>query len=232
LKAEVLLGKGDCWNGGGLFTSNDAYWLNDGYGHVLLRDSKAVRRDTAFTRTRGFGGECPGVYYPQLLRDGWRLLEGEHEERRDQCDVFEKELSKTWILRKIAHAGSPPVGRSIYWDEHELVHRRTNEVDAHPDWEWADLDGRRVVWAAGGKLLSGQLKENGVTDEAELHDFNGMKFERLLAPYSWPPVAEDSAEWWAELGPPHQRRLSRHSRCSTDRSFGRCFSLAHRAQSP
>jgi hypothetical protein len=56
-------------------------------------------------------------------------------------------------------------------------------VQPRPDWEWADLDGRRVVWAAVGKLVSGRLTENGLTHETTLHDFNGMRFERLLAPY-------------------------------------------------
>src|SRR5437762_11282439 len=35
LKAIALWPKGDCWNGGGLFISNDRYWLNDGYGHEV-----------------------------------------------------------------------------------------------------------------------------------------------------------------------------------------------------
>jgi hypothetical protein len=73
LKAVVLLGKGDCWNGGGLFTSNSTYWLNDGYGHFQIRDSGEVRRDLRFQPHAGYGGECPGVYYLRLQRDGWIL---------------------------------------------------------------------------------------------------------------------------------------------------------------
>jgi len=42
LKAIVLLGKGDCWSGGGLFTSENKYWLNDGYGHKVLKTNTAV----------------------------------------------------------------------------------------------------------------------------------------------------------------------------------------------
>jgi hypothetical protein len=43
LKALVLYGKGDCWHGGGLFTGDRTYWLNDGLGHRLLQNSSEVR---------------------------------------------------------------------------------------------------------------------------------------------------------------------------------------------
>jgi hypothetical protein len=48
LKAITLLGKGDCWNGGGLFTSNRTYWLNNGYGHRLILDSSEVCQDKTY----------------------------------------------------------------------------------------------------------------------------------------------------------------------------------------
>src|SRR5687768_15419495 len=75
LKALVMLPKGDCWHGGGLFTGNRSYWLNDGYGHATMRDSAEVTRDREFRPSEYFGGECPGVYYPRLMRDGWLLVE-------------------------------------------------------------------------------------------------------------------------------------------------------------
>ena len=30
LKAFIVFPKGDCWNGGGLWTAKNTYWLNDG----------------------------------------------------------------------------------------------------------------------------------------------------------------------------------------------------------
>src|SRR5204862_6841104 len=70
LKAAVLLGKGDCWQGGGLFTSNSRYWLNGGDSHVLIEDSKEVERDLKFQPAGWYGGEGPSVYYLRLQRDG------------------------------------------------------------------------------------------------------------------------------------------------------------------
>src|SRR5688572_29922645 len=40
LKALALYGKGDCWQGGGLFTSYSTYWLNG--CHFVVRDSREV----------------------------------------------------------------------------------------------------------------------------------------------------------------------------------------------
>jgi hypothetical protein len=72
LKAVTLLAKGDCWSGGGLFTDNQRYWLNDGYGHTQMHDTGEVRRDVGYRPHENYGGECPGVYYLRLQRDGWR----------------------------------------------------------------------------------------------------------------------------------------------------------------
>src|SRR5215471_13410661 len=90
LKALAMFPKGDCWHGGGLFTGNATYWLNDGYGHETLRDTREVRRDRKFQPSEFFGGEDQGVYYPRLLRDGWRLVERVQVSRWKEYDVFEK----------------------------------------------------------------------------------------------------------------------------------------------
>ena len=73
LKAVTLLAKGDCWNGGGLFTDSQHYWINDGYGHVVLSDHGKLQRDVDYQPPELYGGECPGVYYVRLQRDGWSL---------------------------------------------------------------------------------------------------------------------------------------------------------------
>lgn len=120
LKALAIFPKDDCWHGGGLWTNKNDYWINDGYGHSVLRDTKEVRRDRRFEPSDHFGGECPGVYYPRLLRDGWQLMECASVSKWKGKDVFEEHLDHGWRLRKIAHAeiGSPD-GKGCYWDEHQ-----------------------------------------------------------------------------------------------------------------
>jgi hypothetical protein len=186
LKAIALFAKGDCWNGGGLFVDDKTYWLNNGYGHAILEDTTEVTRAESPPHVPRFGGECPGVYFPRLMRDGWTM--------RDDLslgagtDVFEKPLWHGWTLRKFARAmiGAPP-GKGVYFDEHELV--GYGRELPREGWEWADVDRDRLVWAAGGKLFAARITkasakgDDPLVDVRELHDFNDMTFEPLIAPY-------------------------------------------------
>jgi hypothetical protein len=184
LKALALFSKGDCWHGGGLWTGKRTYWLNDGYGHSVLRNTAQVQRDVKYSPREDYGGEDLGVYYHRLIRDGWTLTERERSGKYKDIDIFEKTLTHGWNLRKIAHSEvGAPVGNGCYWDEHELVHAESGMIIAYPKWEWADLDGVRLVWANDGKLMCGQLDKDGLTCETELHDFNEMKFNPTQAPY-------------------------------------------------
>jgi hypothetical protein len=184
LKALVLLAKGDCWNGGGLFIDATTYWLNDGYGHTVLADSPKLRRTINYIPTGGYGNECLSVYYPRLQRDGWKYIEEKNLIKWKTIYTFEKELSHGWILRKIAHAEvDHPRGKGCYWDEHCLYQSNTDTTIACPDWEWADLDRRRLVWATNGRLFTGYLDNQGIHDQRMLHDFNLMQFEAITAPY-------------------------------------------------
>ncbi len=188
LHAVTLFGKGDGWNGGGLFTRKHRYWLNDGQGHRVIRTSSEVQPDPDSAPQQRFGGECPGVYYPRLIRDGWTLRERTTVSPSASFTVFDKPLAHGWLIRKVAHEqlDSPP-GKGCYWDEHELVNTTTGVTIAAPDWEWAELDRRRVVYAEGGCLYAVSVPERDAQTLAEpalLRDFNPMTFEARTAPYA------------------------------------------------
>ena len=118
------------------------------------------------------------MQFIQLQRDGWKLIG--HEGR---LSFFEKKLSRDWVLRKTARAGSPDViGKGCYYDWHSLHNHLTGQIIECPDWEWADLDGRRVVWVCAGVLYAAKLTADRLMSQKSLHDFNGMKFEALKAP--------------------------------------------------
>lgn len=70
-----------------------------------------------------------------------------------------------------------------YWDEHELIHPKSDTQVKYPNWEWAELDERRLVWATEGKLFCGNITSSGINNEQELYDFNSMEFEPIEAPY-------------------------------------------------
>lgn len=183
LKAIALFPKGDCWNGGGLFLGKTTYWLNHYCQVPELRNTNEVRRNEQFWPSTNYGGECPGVYYPRLLRDGWAYIE-KRGFRLQHIDVFEKPLREGWVLRKFAHSesGAPP-GKGCYWDEHELFRPLSDKLIKFPEWEWAELDNKRVVWATQGKLYAAHLRAKGLVDERELFDFNQLSYEPIKAPY-------------------------------------------------
>jgi hypothetical protein len=184
LKAIAFFPKGDCWHGGGLWTGSRRFWLNDGYGHEFLRDTREVERDATYQPAAYYGGECPGVYYPRLIRDGWTLKETVSVGKWKDKVIFEKPLPGGWVLRKVAHAEiGAPRGKGCYWDEHELVHPGSGRSISYPQWEWAERDDGRLVWAAGGRLVAGRLNSQGVADEKVLADFNEMSFAAIEAPY-------------------------------------------------
>jgi len=188
LKAIGLWGKGDCWHGGGLFTSNDAYWINDGYGHTELTVPKDFARAGDYPRQNEFGGECPGVYFLRLMRDGWTLRPKGwlmSLQRRKARDCFEKRLLYDWTLEKIDDPAASYVrpGKGVYSYTHRLTHPTTETILT--DWQWADWDATssRLVWASEGKLFAAQLCREGFVDKTELYDFNPMKFEAIEAQY-------------------------------------------------
>lgn len=184
IKALTLLPKGDCWNGGGLFLSNKEYWLNDGYGHELRHDTSHLKRAREYPWHESYGGECPGVYYIRLQRDGWRLQERSPRGRHNSAMIFEKPIRGHWLLLKFAYAGTDhPAGRGCYYDEHALWNQETESLLPFPDWEWADVDGKRIVWTSGGRLHTSKVTAEGLIGARCLHDFSGLHYERLAAPY-------------------------------------------------
>lgn len=184
LKALAIFPKGNCWHGGGLWTSTKKYWLNDGDGHTVLRDTREVLRDHKWFPPENYGGECLGIYYPRLIRDGWTMKETACVGKWKIKIIFEKPCPGGWLLRKVAHAEvDAPPGKGCYWDEHELMHSSSGELIACPQWEWAELDGKRLVWAAEGRLEAGRLITQGLVDRNTLFDFNEMAFSPVEAPY-------------------------------------------------
>jgi hypothetical protein len=182
LKALVLLAKGDCWYGGGLFLTNRHFWVNADSDHTVLKTvMKEVKVDNDYHPPHFYGGECLTVYYNRLQRGGWKMQPKEEQ----GATVFEKPLPKSWKLRKYAFADlDAPTGRGVYWDAHELRHGSSGTILAFPEWEWADLVDGRVAWTVNGQLWMAGLGKGGLLEnERMLQDFNDMKFEAVAAPY-------------------------------------------------
>lgn len=185
IKAVGIWTNGSCWNGGGLFMDNDSYWLNAFmFGHEPQMQPPAnLHEFREFPFRESYGGECPGVYYIRLQRDGWKLT-GHSKNGSDGYSTFERYLPHGWILEKTAHATiDHPVGKGCYYDTHRLMQKDDTTSMDYPDWEWAELDGKQLVWVEKGVLYRSQVTPGGLDHIKELFDFNEMEFEAIEAPY-------------------------------------------------
>ena len=189
LKALSLWWNGTGWNGGGLFLNDRDFCLNRPPewiaptlpGTVSGRFRELPPGDD-LVREAGWGccqGECPQVYFPRLIRDGWREVPGDDAV---EWAVFEKPLPRGLVLRKSCPQ-APHGNRDVYWETHRLLDKDGSLLRDGADWEWADCDAhrRRIVYAEKGALYAVDPK---TPDRSTmLHDFNDMRFRRTSAPY-------------------------------------------------
>ncbi|MCA9093581.1 MAG: hypothetical protein KDA68_08855 [Planctomycetaceae bacterium] len=165
LKALTLYPQGDTWGGGGLWTSNNTFWLSGSCYLPALKESPAFKIDDSLD-------ECVGnPYYYRLKRDGWTCSTHTQAGRKHVYRIC-KPLEKGWSLEQ----------NYPEWT-YELLHDKNCLVIPCPDWQWADLDGDRLVYAERGKLYSARLDREGLTKVTELYDFNPFQFEPIIAPY-------------------------------------------------
>lgn len=185
LKAVTLFAKGDCCSGGGLFIDNRRYWLDDGpYQHTLRWHCDSLERIAqGHDASRRY--EWGNIYFHQLARDGWSPEVAALHDDSSVLQRFHKIVSERWLLRKYAHSTlARRLGRGSYFETHELVDRRSDQVLPRDDWEWADVDRGRLVWAAQGLLGVTTIgHDNSLGADRVLHDFNAMRFEHRMAPY-------------------------------------------------
>ena len=106
LKAVGLWPNGNCWYGGGLFIDSQKFWLNGSCGHTVLKLPQKLKAVEDFPNHQYYGGECTGVYYLRLQRDGWELIDEIKSGKFEGVTIFEKRMNNDWTLRKFAHATS------------------------------------------------------------------------------------------------------------------------------
>src|SRR6266404_1532502 len=163
--------------------TNVKYWLNSFiFGHEEELSPRGLRRHEQLPFHESYGGECPGVYYIRLQRDGWTLVRHGTESRQDGYTIFEKQLPEGWVLQKKAHATiNHPAGKGCYFDIHTLRHPKHGQALDFPDWEWAEFDGERLPWIEKGVLYASRLTSKGIGLVRQLYDFNPLSFEGIAA---------------------------------------------------
>jgi hypothetical protein len=87
------------------------------------------------------------------------------------------------MIKKINVENHRQIGKGYYYESHLLINNKTGMEIPCPDWEWADIDGKRIVWADKGLIYEGFVKKNGLETVKPLYDCNKLNFEELAAPY-------------------------------------------------
>ncbi len=184
LKALSLWWNGTGWNGGGLFESENSFYLNRPPEYIARTipgiqsrrfSELAPDRELVQEFCWGHRGECWMVYGRRLLRDGWSLAD------KDSF-VFEKKLPNGWLLRKVCLDDYLPL-HEVYWERHILLDSDGNTLFDGSDWRWADFDSyrKRIVYAENGTIRALELKLP--LEPKLLYDFNGMTYQQIAAPY-------------------------------------------------
>jgi hypothetical protein len=184
LKAIGLWAKGDCWGGGGLFLDQSHYWLSmTDHNNCLITPPRVLKRTDAFPSYGFAGGTFQDSYLRRLVREGWEILTHRDTRGREGM-MLQKTIGQHWLLQKFLNGNGdhPRLGRyRVEW--HRLTRTRGEETINGFEWEWADLDGKRFLWAQQGCIHEAKLEKSGLTDARQLADFNAMKFEPIQAPY-------------------------------------------------
>jgi hypothetical protein len=191
LKAIELWTKDDAWHGGGMFGRGDDWRLNDGYGHQEALRTSRVRRvpdypypELAQAATE-WGAECLRIYVPRMLREGWTLHAVERPDAKTRHARFRKPIGAAGVLEKVlvATSATRAAGQGVYSEWHRILPGNGAPARDYPGWEWAELQGSRLVWAERGCLHAARPGREGLRDVTLLHDFTSMRFQAIAAPY-------------------------------------------------
>ena len=177
LRAVLFRPQNSTWCGGGAFDERGRLWLNGAAVPPELPDGLRTAPPDAYPHsTDGF--HMGDTFAAMLERRGWQ--------RSGPGQGYEAELSRGLpdggrILQSFVLQAR---NRSIISSRFALVTPKGQRTEK-PDWEWADLRGDRLQFAAGGALweMAGMGEGAG-----RLRDFAGLTFQAVEAPYGGVPA--------------------------------------------
>jgi len=182
LTALALWPKGDCWHGGGLFTTNKRVWLNHLPAQAIPHP-KHRPRGIEVTDNPNAAGEDDPVYLARLERDGW-IFEQPYKLKKEKYGFGTDQP-------RVYRRSSPDALRTLVMADFIEGHNRRSEFTLRHNGgttslsnaEWADWDQRgRLVFMREGKLFAANVDAEGRLHEQELASFDEARFELQKAP--------------------------------------------------
>jgi hypothetical protein len=193
LTALALWPKGDSWNGGGLFSSNTALWVNhdtdSAEPHEHHRPPPTL---DVSTEPRG-QGEDYLIYSLRLARDGWVMRQQLEGHPRESIPGFPIPVGFVSTQPELWERPIPGTDRSLRMIEERTDYTlRTGYEIVGPsvtltltDAAWAEVDpGRGVVFASAGTLFRIPPDADDVTEARPLVDLTDHHPE-LRTPPEW-----------------------------------------------
>lgn len=178
LHAVAFFAQSDTWFGGGAFTAPGTVWLNGGEGtfdDCVELTAEPDRRAYPHS-TDGF--HMGDLYAAMMRQRGWQQSEG--TTRYDT--VLTRPCAGDWRLRLSFEVAAK--NRSMISNRYGLVNAATGAMQDCPDWEWAEMRGRHLQFAAQGALHEcGVAPDGQIGKPTMIRDFAPMRFEAIRAPY-------------------------------------------------
>jgi hypothetical protein len=124
------------------------------------------------------------IYIRRQIRDGWKLVAKVGNIEGLEVLTFERPVGDSLSLQNIFDDDKKMgLRRGVCPSYYQLINAETCKAQCFEDWEWADVDGERLLWAEGGKIFAAAIEPGGLGPAKLLYDFNGMTFQEIEAPY-------------------------------------------------
>lgn len=186
LKALQLNERMPYFDGGGIFLSNNHFWLEASEQHPCstFEFDTPVRMPELSVKPIFANQQFPTFphrimfYHHRLLKNGWEFIQHQYSKKGDFWH-YSKPFNSQWALTLQVECHSSP-----YRNHYQLTNLRNNASIELPGWEWAEVDNESLVYTQNGclfRLISTELATQ--TSGKLIFNFNRMTFEERKAPY-------------------------------------------------
>ena len=173
LTALALWPKGNCWDGGGLFSSDYEIWVNHSKDGAHPHPDHPPKGLRVTSEDRGRGEDFP-IYGFKLERDGWIALSRLRTQLRGSRQGFQTLQPGVWerpsksgrwkLVMRLSLAG--------YRQRYDYEVAGPGWVESLPGAEWADWDGDRgLTYAAKGTIYRTTPTRAGLEPSSEIANF-------------------------------------------------------------